>query len=93
MLWVDTDAGIDDFISLLILIKKRENLNIVGISLVDGNITAEKGVHAMAFLNDLIVSGDLQSPNKDKIPYYVGSEGPIIKDIHVKYRYLNRIKT
>lgn len=87
MLWIDTDAGIDDFISLLILVSKRDVHSIIGISLVDGNITIEKAVDAMAFLNDLIVSGDIKSLNRDRIPYYVGSHGPIIKDVHVKFRW------
>lgn len=87
MFWIDTDAGIDDFISLLILASRRDSVNILGISLVDGNVTTSSGVEAMAFLNELIVSGDLKCKTRDRIPFYVGSHGPLIKDIHVKYKY------
>ena len=87
MLWVDTDAGIDDFVSLLMISSRRDSINILGISLVDGNVSIGKGIEALAFLNDLVVSGDLKCKNRTKIPFYAGSQGPIIKDIHVKYRF------
>ena len=86
MLWIDTDAGIDDFVALLILSCKRDSFIVKGISIVDGNVNVSSGVAVCEFLNDLIVSGDIPCFNKTPIPFYIGAQGPLIKDVHTKYR-------
>ena len=71
LIFVDTDAGTDDAIALIMLLK-HPNIEVVGISCVGGNT----GVHQVA-QNVMYI---LEKLNKD-IPVYVGADRPLTRPL------------
>lgn len=68
--WIDTDCGIDDAEALFIALKEKD-VEVVGISTVNGNIGANQA--ALNVCKVLKIAGCLN------IPVYVGSESELIR--------------
>ena len=71
-IWIDTDGGIDDTLAL-ILAFNAENLKILGITTVAGNVNVEKATKN--------VLNFLEIYELENIPVYKGSSKPLIKDL------------
>lgn len=65
---IDCDPGIDDSLALLLALQSKE-LNVLGITIVSGNVPASIGAQ-----NALKV---LQLVNRLDIPVYIGAEKPL----------------
>lgn len=71
-IWIDTDGGIDDILALILALNSNE-LEIIGISTVAGNVTVEKATKN--------VLNFLEIYEKTNIYVYKGSDKPIVKDL------------
>lgn len=69
---IDCDPGIDDSLALMLALKSPE-LNVIGITVVCGNVPAPLGVQ-----NTLKV---LKLMNRMDIPVYLGAEAPMIREL------------
>lgn len=68
--WLDIDCGVDDFSSVLFLLGLERFVEIVGISIVEGNIPIMNSkVSLDSFLSKF---------SKKKIPFFVGAGEPIL---------------
>lgn len=68
---IDCDPGIDDFLALWFALKSPE-LDVIGITIVAGNVPVEQGVK-----NALKI---LKITNRLDIPVYAGAEKPLKKE-------------
>ncbi|WP_100065282.1 nucleoside hydrolase [Miniphocaeibacter massiliensis] len=77
-LWIDCDPGIDDAISLIIAFKQEE-FEVVGISSVKGNVSAEVGKNNIIEICELL---------DWEVPVYKGEEVTLSKEISINNKYL-----
>lgn len=68
---IDCDPGIDDALALMLALSSPE-LDVLGITVVSGNVSADKGAR-----NALTV---LKWMNRTDIPVYVGERLPLVRD-------------
>jgi len=70
---LDCDPGIDDALAILLAFRSPE-LNILGITIVSGNVHASKGaINALRTLNVLKI--------KEDIPVYIGQDKPLLRPL------------
>lgn len=66
-LFIDTDAGTDDAVALIMALQ-REDVDVIGISAVCGNVALEKVVQNIGYVCELC---------RKPVPYYAGSAQPL----------------
>ncbi len=70
---LDMDPGIDDALAILLAFRSPE-LNVLGITIVSGNVHASKGaINALRTLNVLKI--------KEDIPVYIGKDKPLLRPL------------
>jgi inosine-uridine nucleoside N-ribohydrolase len=70
---LDMDPGIDDALAILLAFRSLE-LNVLGITIVSGNVHAHKGaINALRTLNILKI--------KEDIPVYIGQDKPLLRPL------------
>ena len=70
---IDTDPGQDDAIALLLALASPEQLEILGIVTVAGNVPLDKTTHNARALVELAKRPD--------VPVYEGCPGPLVHDL------------
>ena len=90
----DTDLGVDDALAIAIALNAAE-LDVIGLTLVAGNVSVEQGTRSALQL--------LQLLGREDVPVYVGAEKPLFTDrvdavqVHGStgwgmLNYLNRVR-
>ena len=67
----DTDLGVDDALAIAVALNAAE-LDVIGLTLVAGNVSVEQGTRSALQL--------LQLLGREDVPVYVGAEKPLFTD-------------
>ena len=85
LIWIDTDCGIDDLIAILMALQHPSS-QVLGLSVVHGNVALSQSLKNAQFVNRLIQRGHLPNCRKDQpIPIFEGCHGPLLKNLHPVY--------
>jgi len=68
-MWIDTDTASDDAVALILALKSPTT-NVIGISIVAGNVPIELGVQAALYTIEMCEA---------KVPVYVGATKPLVR--------------
>ncbi|SHF07774.1 nucleoside hydrolase [Clostridium fallax] len=69
---IDCDPGIDDALAIMLALSSKE-IEVIGITIVSGNVRVEKGYkNALKILNKM---------NRLDIPVYVGEKVPLVREL------------
>jgi inosine-uridine nucleoside N-ribohydrolase len=84
-IWIDTDCGIDDLISILMILQHPSS-QVLGLSIVHRNVALKQGLKNAQFINHLIQQGHFPLSQKNQpILIFKGCHGPLIKNLHPVY--------
>ena len=79
---IDTDAGIDDIVSILMTLQ-HPGVSVKALTVVHGNVPRDRGLENAKFINDLIEQGHMKTLTR--IPIYAGCAVPLIQGLHPIY--------
>ncbi len=68
-MWIDTDTASDDAVALILALKSKTT-DVIGISIVAGNVPIELGVQAALYTIEMC---------KTKVPVHVGAVKPLVR--------------
>lgn len=70
---IDTDPGIDDAIAILLALSAKQELDVVALTTVNGNVTIEKNTKNACRI--------LEIADRCDVPVYKGSEKPLVREV------------
>lgn len=71
---IDTDPGIDDAIAILLALSAKQELDVVALTTVNGNVTVDKNTKNACRI--------LEIAGRCDIPVYRGSDKPLVRKVH-----------